>query len=408
MMKQVLRGTALFSLITPAAMALELTNPHFEEARRSWQESPLRTADPVLNYSFNSKIAAGSSVGYTGQIFRQLLMVDLKTAMTSTDRDGAGIRGQYPGVEEEVVAVFDSYYSYRYDREITSTGMINGFVPFHFLPKDVNGWLAPVLEGTIYDEIQEEGKQLRNKTAGNDNALRRGSLKGWNTMEFHGQNLRTQESDSAGDGFVEPEDLIDAFFRIAADNAVHGLPFTVANGDRAPQMVDKAYVTEDGLDVAQLTQKLLYGAVSFSQAAIDYLGTGREGKGILASDSEPYKPGKPYTALEHHWDEAYGYYGAARDLPSYTREQLSAGVSIDSNGDQLISIQSEVNFVMPRNGAKLDRAAAEPDSRLSYAAWEYLTTGRRLIAEARPGYRDNLADVATLALVLSVRYVFFI
>ena len=42
------------------------------------------------------------------------------------------------------------------------------------------------------------------------------------------------------------------------------------------------------------------------------------------------------TAMEHAWDEAFGYFGAARDYSRYTDEQLAGKVddfTFDSNGD---------------------------------------------------------------------------
>ena len=46
--------------------------------------------------------------------------------------------------------------------------------------------------------------------------------------------------------------------------------------------------------------------------------------------------------MEHKWDEAYGYFGAARDYLRYSDAQLAgktpAEFSFDSNGDGKIDV----------------------------------------------------------------------
>ena len=64
------------------------------------------------------------------------------------------------------------------------------------------------------------------------------------------------------------------------------------------------------------------GAVGFSQGADDYLDDDTEGKGLLA-DHTAADEGKPYTALEHAWDEGFGYFGGARNYLLYTDEEIA-------------------------------------------------------------------------------------
>jgi hypothetical protein len=75
----------------------------------------------------------------------------------------------------------------------------------------------------------------------------------------------------------------------------------------------KSYlVGEDGLDHAQLIEKGLMGACIYYQAATVYMGDGK-----MDVDNETVTPGKG-TAMEHHWDEAFGYLGAPIDFPINT------------------------------------------------------------------------------------------
>ena len=54
-------------------------------------------------------------------------------------------------------------------------------------------------------------------------------------------------------------------------------------------------------------KKFLLGAVAFSQGADDYLDDDVAGKGLLVFGYIPAE-GKKYSALEHAWDEGFGYF----------------------------------------------------------------------------------------------------
>lgn len=68
-------------------------------------------------------------------------------------------------------------------------------------------------------------------------------------------------------------------------------------------------VGEDGIDHAQVIEKGLMGACFYYQATSVYLGEDR-----MNVDNEEVIEGRG-TAMEHHWDEAFGYFGVPRDFP---------------------------------------------------------------------------------------------
>ena len=73
---------------------------------------------------------------------------------------------------------------------------------------------------------------------------------------------------------------------------------------------NKSYLLgADGLDHAQLIEKGLMGACFYYQATAVYLGEQR-----MNVDNETVVPGEG-TEMEHHWDEAFGYFGVPRDFP---------------------------------------------------------------------------------------------
>ncbi|WP_378183750.1 DUF4856 domain-containing protein [Aquimarina sp. SS2-1] len=74
------------------------------------------------------------------------------------------------------------------------------------------------------------------------------------------------------------------------------------------------YVNAKGLEYNQAFAKSLLGALMTDQALNNYLGTAvlDEADNVANNDNDVLAEGKPYTTMEHKWDEAYGYlYGAS-------------------------------------------------------------------------------------------------
>lgn len=216
--------------------------------------------------------------------------------------------------------------------------------------------------------VSKSHKDLSGKIAGNDKS---GQHKAWNedTTTFVGW---------SGLAVNTPEGLVEHFFDLLADRALSQA--ITPNGKE----VASHYVTADGLDLNQLIQKFLYGAVAFSQGADDYLDAG---KGLDASNTQDSD--KSYTKLEHQWDEGFGYFGAARNYLSYTdlelaaksgRDEYKAGYQ-DTNLDGQIDFNSEYNFGNSTNAAKRDIGAEGID--LTKEAFEAFFAGRKLIADTQ-------------------------
>ena len=73
---------------------------------------------------------------------------------------------------------------------------------------------------------------------------------------------------------------------------------------------------ENGWEPQQLIEKVLMGAVFYYQATSKYLGADK-----MNVDNETIEEGKG-TAMQHHWDEAYGYFGASNEFPNVTENIL--------------------------------------------------------------------------------------
>lgn len=82
-------------------------------------------------------------------------------------------------------------------------------------------------------------------------------------------------------------------------------------------------VNENGLEYRQLILKRMMGAVFFHQAMEVYFG--EDHMNDHGSDNQTVEDGKNYTAMEHHYDEAFGYAGIPTDLSSaYTSKDDAA------------------------------------------------------------------------------------
>ena len=94
------------------------------------------------------------------------------------------------------------------------------------------------------------------------------------------------------------------------------------------------FITPGGLDISQLVQKTMMGSLHYYQATSTYLA------GIGADDNVTVKEGEG-TAMEHHWDEAFGYYGAPIDFSIYSDEDITIKKFRDTNGNSVQDIPAE-------------------------------------------------------------------
>ncbi len=314
-------------------------------------------------YTFESRFEPGvSSVAYDGQTMRHLLIVELNSYIGSLTRqiDDASFQ---PDEEGEVVAALDFYF--RFDSAAYGS-------------EELGITTEPGTLQTTWDDVST-GKDLVGKLAGNDAAT---DHKDW-SAEFAGWS--DESIAQHGGGVGSPEQLVIAFFETLEANALD----RADGGERLGPggEVLPIHVTTSGQDLQQLVQKFLTGAIAFSQGADDYLDDDIEGKGMLAPNTRDGD--KPWTSLEHAWDEGFGYFGATPDFDLYTddevaaaggREGWSSGYH-DSDGDGAIDLLWEYNLGHATNAAKRDRGSKVPVD-LSGDAFSAFVEGRRIITSA--------------------------
>lgn len=323
---------------------------------------------PAVAYAFESKLVAGSSsVSYSGQTARHVLIADLTSFIKGM---GGAIDSQdwEPTDEGDVVGALDFYF--RFDGDADG-GDAHGVAT------------EPASKQATYDDISTQ-KDLVGKLAGNDPAT---DHVDW-TTNFGGWSDASIAAH--GGGIDTPENLVIALFETLEAEALHRVEHgaRTVDGEALP-----VYVTAAGQDLSQLVQKFLLGAVAFHQGADDYLDSDVDSKGLKASNDDP-GDGSAYTALENAWDEGFGYFGAARDYDRYSDNEIAGSADTDagdradwngyhdSDGDGAIDLKSEYNFGASVNAAKRDRGASEAaPTDYTKDVFEAFVAGRQLIAD---------------------------
>ena len=131
-----------------------------------------------------------------------------------------------------------------------------------------------------------------------------------------------------------------------------------------------------GIALDQITQKTLWGAVSYWQATSKYMSK------IPTDDNSMASGDDNYTAMEHHWDESFGYFGAALDYNTgYTDDvDRKTGPYKDSNSDGSIDFKSEYNVGWAVTAAKRDACSAcDVDHDFTKNIFDAYLEGRTLI-----------------------------
>ncbi len=354
------------------------------------------------DYEFQSQFNDQSSVSYTGQTLRLSLIKGLKGFMNSVNRQA------FNGSEKSAMSSLESYFAYNSQTKKKGKYILKGSKPHKITAKGLDGNSLAIEEGKLMNSIYSStpSKNLKEKIAGNDPESLF-ELKGWASNQVAGVSLSGLNYDNNNDSVVEPDDLVKAFFTVWAENtqkAPFALPYE-------SETIKPAYITESGLDLTQLTEKFLHGAVVFSQIANDYLSYDTPGKGINADNTKASesKSGrvKNYTALEHHWDEAFGYFGVARNFLDYKDEDHKSSKSIDTNKDGKISIHTEKSLgSFSKNASRFDFISEEICKQSGSSQCQPLTLsediynafyqGRKLITEKTAGYQSQLEELSDI------------
>lgn len=312
-----------------------------------------------MDYDFRNESSGESSVAYSGQVARHVLLKELSNYIKGDFATDIANSEDKIGLYYDISS--DDYENVWGSRELTLSAFDGA-------------------SQTTLTEISGSHKNLKGKLAGND---AKGQYKDWN-------------AENALDGWAgleaaqnTPTGLTEHLFTLLRENALEvqaGKAVTTHGLE-----VGKVYVTSEGVDLQQLIEKFLNGAVLFSQSADDYLDNdgGKTTKGLLSDNLE--FGDKAYTALEHQWDEGFGYFGAARNYLSYSDDELASKVKDDEsngrlafngkndiNADGKIDLLAEYNWGNSTNAGKRDRTGVTD---LSTQAFTAFYNGRKLLSD---------------------------
>ena len=315
-----------------------------------------------LVYSAKGYAGEGTDdgVSYTGQTARQVLQLQLVAYMEDLQES--------PGQLQQVSDGLRFY--------VTGEGADE--TPHGFTVKGGTATGEEVIPGPTYGDISS-GKNLNGKIAG-------GSLAGTGETgklidgEFFGW-------EGGMDSTPLPIELVYYWMDLLAAEATDGADPTVSLADGSSVPIGTPMISATGVHYRQLIQKFLSVAVNFSQGTNDYL------QADFANMLGEEKPGKGYSAGAHDFDEAFGYYGASRDINDYTDDEAAGKGGraeygngyYDSNGDGLVDLRSEYVFGHAQNCAKRDRkknAEGEAYTDYSKAAMDAFLVGRRILENA--------------------------
>ena len=334
--------------------------------------------DPMPTvYEFTNSVYSpdSNSVSYTGQSARQLLisgMVDYMNAMSEQGK-----------TEAEYLTDLDFY--------MNGDGADTALTGFTLKNGAADG--SDVDNAATYGAVSG-GKNLDGKIAGG-NGEGGGETSKLIGDEFFGTDLAVGS---------RPIDLVDAWIAKLASQATDGTSLLVATVD-GDASVASVHYDAHGRNIRQLLQKFLLGAVAFSQGTNDYF------QASFATEIQEQEGTKNYSAGEHNFDEAFGYYGAARNNNAYTdlearaksgREGWSNGYH-DTDGNGLLDPRSEFNFGNSQNCAKRDAGTADNTNPtdLSTEVMNAFLAGREIISNAANS--GSMTDAEETALATHIK-----
>lgn len=114
------------------------------------------------------------------------------------------------------------------------------------------------------------------------------------------------------------EQFFESLFQAAADASQQGVNGVMAENGQAGLLIrenngNTVLVDANGREFTQLIEKGLMGSVMYSQIYNTYLTDTRIGDDV---ENTELVEGKSYTSMEHHWDEAFGYWNPPLDFTS--------------------------------------------------------------------------------------------
>ena len=167
-------------------------------------------------------------------------------------------------------------------------------------------------------------------------------LNAYNNVNDNGGGLFSFESDRQLANKTFQPDVDDRLFldmfASAAAASVEAAGGVTASDGRAGLIArensgNTILVDANGREFTQLIEKGLMGSVFFNQIFNVYLTDGRVGADV---ENVELREGKNYTDMEHHWDEAYGYFDAPVNFTSPWNKDTDGSLRFWSNYSNVV------------------------------------------------------------------------
>ena len=367
-----------------------------------------------------------STVKYTGQTHRNVLIYDIKAFIGGMD---AAIKGGLTVADGDFFASVDAEGN-------DVPGMLDKWLNHSTDAGDGEEAITftshtPFLQ-TKYSDISS--KSLMGKLAGNDGKT---DHKCWSTKydacatatpAFGGWS-DASVADNGG-GIDTPVHFLKALLETLEAQAIMASDGKDILGPGDMKL--PVHVTPAGHDLQQLIQKFLSVSIAYSQGTDDYLDDDVDGKGLKASNLLPRDENgvatSVYSSLAHAWDEGFGYYGASTFNDEFSDSEVAGKGGDDGaradwlkghdrDGDGYIDLKTEYNFGFSLNAAKRDRGSKKVGTAptdFSKQIFDAFVAGRQLLhdnwdkelttdqLDELTGYRNDIIDGWEKALVATV------
>lgn len=188
--------------------------------------------------------------------------------------------------------------------------------------------------------------------------------------------------------------------------AVSNNPANVITSTTDP--TKKYVLSASGVDYAEMVEKLMMGAVFYYHAMETYICAAGVGAGV---DNTTVVTGEG-TAMEHHWDEGFGYLGVPTDFPTNTSGAVYWGKYLNSVGTTMNNKSTIMNAFIKGRAAISNKDYTTRDAQINIISseWEKLIAGCAIheLNEAKANLGDNAIRNHVIseayAFIMSLRY----
>ncbi|WP_164891210.1 DUF4856 domain-containing protein [Botryobacter ruber] len=241
------------------------------------------------------------------------------------------------------------------------------------------------------------------KTANNGDVLSAQKLKDMyaNTNNrFSDQSLNTSGKQLKDKTILTAQSVFENYFdKVAQASQSAGLPAVEGiSGGILTTADNKNYLVDaNGVELAQVIQKGLMGAVFYFQAVDSYLTAEKTGEAV---DNTNVTEGEG-TKMEHHFDEAFGYFGAPIDFPA-NLNNLKFWANYSNQLDSRLNSNKTMMDAFLKGRAAIsakDKAAKDAAISTIRSEWERIVAASAI--HELNAAKTNLADQAKKSHYLS-------